>query len=86
MANKLYSISMELKNYLKECQEKSGLSIPVIARKTGLSESTVRKAFDPNDLSLSLRTIAKLCVIFDIKMTLKLSSDDEKSVVVDWYA
>lgn len=86
MTNKIYSIGSDLKNYLRECYEESGLSIATIARKTGLSENTVRRAFDPDDLSLSLRTTAKLCVVFNVKMTLKLSSSTEKSVVVDWYA
>lgn len=49
-----------LKNRLKECREKSGMTQTALAAKSGISRSTINKIENDEEAVLTTQTIAKL--------------------------
>jgi len=56
-----------IKNRLKELRESSGMSQEELARKSGISRTTLSKIENNEEVNVNTRTIAKLADVFNVK-------------------
>jgi putative transcriptional regulator len=56
-----------IKNRLKELRELSGMSQEELAKKSGISRTTLSKIENNEEVNVNTRTIAKLADVFNVK-------------------
>lgn len=56
-----------IKNRLKELRENSGMSQEELAKKSGISRTTLSKIENNEEVNVNTRTIAKLADVFNVK-------------------
>ena len=56
-----------IKNRLKELREISGMSQEELAKKSGISRTTLSKIENNEEVNVNTRTIAKLADVFNVK-------------------
>jgi len=56
-----------IKNRLKELRESSGMSQEELAKKSGISRTTLSKIENNEEVNVNTRTIAKLADVFNVK-------------------